>query len=493
MTPNSPVSRQEAAQELLNRRKARANLLDFTRYTMPEYDTNWHHELVANCLDRFVAGEIKRLMIFEPPRSGKSEQVSRRLPAFILGRNPNASIIAASYGADLASRMNRDVQRIMDSPEYIRLFPNTRLFGKNIRTVADGSWLRNSDMFEVVEYKGSYLGSGVGGALTGHGGHYLICDDPIKNRQEANSKTMREAVWDWYISTFRTRLAPSGGILLTVTRWHEEDIAGRLLTLAENEPKADQWTVINLPAISEEPIATYDKRTHAGQALWPNRFSEDELEATRLSLGTYEWSALYQQRPRPLEGGMFKRHWFGEPVRVAPRVAQRVRYWDKAGTESAKADYSAGVLIARAPDGTFYVESVIRGQWSALQRETVIKQTAIADKELYGYVTIWVEQEPGSGGKESAEATVRNLAGFAVKTERVSGDKETRAMPYSAQCEAGNVKIVRGAWNTDYLDELTDFPNGTNDDQVDGSSGAFNKLAEPTMISPLLQAKAKGW
>lgn len=490
---NLPVSPEKAAAELLSRRKARSNLLDFTRYTMPEYDTNWHHELVAEHLDRFVSGEIKRLMIFEPPRSGKSEQVSRRLPAFILGRNPNASIIAASYGADLAARMNRDVQRIMDSPEYIRLFPNTRLFGKNIRTVADGSWLRNSDMFEVVEYKGTYLGSGVGGALTGHGGHFLICDDPIKNRQEANSKTMRDAVWDWYISTFRTRLAPGGGILLTVTRWHKEDIAGRLLALAESEPKADQWTVISLPAISEEPIPAYDRRICPGLALWPGRFDERELEATRLSLGSYEWSSLYQQRPRPLEGGMFKRHWFGEPTGVVPKQAQRVRYWDKAGTESVDADYSAGVLMARTIDGEFYVESVIRGQWSALQRETVIKQTAIADTESYGFVTIWVEQEPGSGGKESAEATVRNLAGFVVKTERVSGDKETRAMPFSAQCEAGNVSIATGAWNIAYLDELTDFPNGKNDDQVDASSGAFNKLAEPIMVSPLIQAKAKGW
>ena len=462
--------------ELLTRRKARDSLLDFTRYTMPDYDTNWHHEVVAAHLDKFVSGEIKRLMIFQPPRTGKSELVSRRLPAFILGNNPDATIIAASYGADLAARMNRDVQRIMDSDEYRRLFPQTKLYGKNIRTMAEGTWLRNSDMFEVVEYKGYYRGTGVGGAITGMGGDYLVVDDPIKNRQEANSQTVRDSIWDWYISTFRTRLAPSGGILLTVTRWHEDDLCGRLLNLAKSEPKADQWVVLTLPAIAEHPIASYDRRTEAGQVLWPNRFDAEEMEATRLSLGSFEWNALYQQRPAPPEGGMFKRHWF-KSVKASASQAVRVRYWDKAGTEGAGA-YSCGVLIARKPDRTYCVEDVVRGQWSAFEREEVIKQVASLDRLKHGDVTIWQEQEPGSGGKESAENTTRNLAGYTIRTERVTGDKATRAGPFAAQCEAGNVTIVDAPWNIPYLDELASFPFGKYKDQVDASSGAFNKLTD---------------
>jgi hypothetical protein len=149
-------------------------------------------------------------MIFAQPRSGKSELVSRRLPAYILGRDPDATIIAASYGADLARRMNRDVQRIIDTPEYQRLFPDTQLWGKNVRSVADGSYLRNSDLFEVVGHRGFYMSVGVGGALTGMGSKYMVLDDPVKNRKEANSATYRQSVWEWYTSTFYTRLAPGG-------------------------------------------------------------------------------------------------------------------------------------------------------------------------------------------------------------------------------------------------------------------------------------------
>jgi len=458
---------------LLARRRARSNLIGFITYTMPEYEVNWHHQVICEHLDKFTRLEIKRLMIFAPPRHGKSQIVSRHLPAYILGRDPDVPIIAASFGDALARRMNRDVQRIIDSDEYRRIFPQTQLYGKNIRTVAGGSWLRNSDEFEVVEYNGYYRGSGVGGAITGMGMKYGIIDDPVKNRQEANSHTVREGIWDWYTSTFRTRLAPGGGILITVTRWHEDGLEARLLKLAASSPKADQWTVLSFPAIAEEPLASYDRR-QPGEALWPAKYDEAELETTRISVGSYDWNSLYQQRPAPPEGGMFKRHWF-KTVRAGSAQAARVRYWDKAGTEGDGA-YSCGVLMALKPDRTYCIEDVVRGQWSALERETVIKQTAQLDRNRYGDVTIWQEQEPGSGGKESAENTVRNLAGFNVRTERVTGDKATRAGPFAAQCEAGNVTIVEAPWNIPYLDEMASFPFGKYKDQCDASSGAFNKL-----------------
>jgi hypothetical protein len=193
---------------------ARLHLLDFTTYTYPAYEVNWHHQLICSLLDDFATKSDQRLMVFAQPRSGKSELVSRRLPAYILGRDPDAWIIAASYGAELARSMNRDVQRIMDGDEYRRLFPATQLWGKNVRSMADGSYLRNSDMFEVVGRRGFYLGVGVGGSLTGRGAKYMILDDPVKNRKEANSPTYRQAVWEWYTSTFYTRLAPGGNILL---------------------------------------------------------------------------------------------------------------------------------------------------------------------------------------------------------------------------------------------------------------------------------------
>jgi predicted phage terminase large subunit-like protein len=252
---------------------------------------------------------------------------------------------------------------------------------------------------------------------------------------------------------------------LIQTRWHEDDLAGRILASED----AASWTVISLPALAEEGDLL---GRVPGAALWPERFDETDLERIRGVLGTQSFTALYQQRPTALEGGLFKRQWF-KIVDAAPATAHRVRYWDKAGTEDG-GDWSCGCRIARTPEGRYVIEQVTRGQWSALDRERIIRQSAELDgREL----PIWVEQEPGSGGLESAQATIRSLAGWNVHAERVTGDKLIRAQPFAAQCEAGNVDIVRGAWNASFLDELTMFPNGKNDDQVDATSGAFAKLA----------------
>lgn len=175
-------------------------------------------------LDKFAAGEIKRLMIFAPPRHGKSELVSRRLPAYILGREPDAAIIASSYSATLAEQMNRDVQRIINSVEYQRLFPETKLYGKNVRSTAEGAYLRNSETFKIVDRRGIYHNAGRGGALTGFGGHYLFVDDPLKDRAEADSPTIRQNLWEWYTSVLSSRQYKNAGILITLTRWHEDGL-----------------------------------------------------------------------------------------------------------------------------------------------------------------------------------------------------------------------------------------------------------------------------
>lgn len=445
----------------------------FVLHTMPSYDMNWHHALICQKLDRFVRGEIKRLMIFAPPRHGKSELISRRLPAFILGERPNARIITASYGADLSRRMNRDVQRIIDSDEYRQVFPSTQLYGKNIRSTARGAYLRNSDIFEVVNHEGFYRSAGVGGAITGMGMDFGIVDDPYKNRQDANSQRIRQTVWDWYISTFRTRAAPNAGIVIILTRWHEMDLAAQLLELAKDIPEADQWEVLSLPAIAEGELSEGDPREQ-GEALWPNQFPVSNLVATQKTLGSYEWSALYQQRPTPPEGTFFKRSWF-EIVNALPDDCHFVRWWDRAATAGA-GDYTAGILMARH-NNTFVVVDVVRGQWSSGERDKLIRQTADMDKQQYGYVRQWTEQEPGSSGKDAAIAFVSNLSGHGASYETSTGSKENRADPFRSQAEIGNVKLMAADWNRIYLDELTSFPHGSNDDMVDASSGSFNKLA----------------
>ncbi len=402
-----------------------------------------------------------------------SELVSRRLPAYILGKRPDAQIIACSYSADLAQRMNRDTQRIIDDTRYRELFPGTQLFGANVRTVAQGTYLRNSDIFEVVGHRGTYRSAGVGGGITGMGFDYGIIDDPVKNRAEAESKTYRDALWEWYTSTFYTRAEKDATILVTCTRWHQDDLAGRLLEYAQSED-GDKWTVIDFPAIKEVDGNPDDTRAE-GDPLWPEKYSADRLAKIRGVLGSYQWSALYQQRPTPAEGGMFKRHWF-DIVEALPADGRWARWWDRAAT-SKGGDYSAGVLMFTS-GGMYYVVDVQRGQWSSEQRNVIIRQTAALDAGRSGGECVtWSEQEPGSSGLEVAEAFVRLLAGYAVSYEPSTGSKEVRAMPFAAQCEAGNVKLLRGPWNAAYLDEITSFPFGTNDDQVDASSGAFGKLA----------------
>lgn len=470
------VSQREAALELQRRRAARTNLLDFTRYTFPEFEVNWHHRLICSYFDRVVSGEIKRLMVFSPPRHGKSQLLSRQLPAYWFGHYPDAQIIAGSYSADLAGRFNRDVQRIIDLPEYARLFPKTRLNRHSVRDNVTGGYLRNSDIFEVVGRRGTYRGAGVGVGITGMGFNLGILDDVIKDDSEANSQAYRNRLWGWYRSTFYTRQEKDAAIVFTITRWHEDDIAGRILEMAKNEPDADQWEILTLPAIAEHPIADYDPR-EIGEPLWEGKFDRKALRTIKAVAGEYRWGALYQQRPKAPDGNRIKRPWL-KIVDASPaaRHVKRTRYWDKGGTQDGGA-YTAGVLLLEY-EGITYIEDVVRGQWSAGEREAVIKQTAIMDAERFGSkmaVTIWIEQEPGSGGKESAENTIRNLSGFVIKADRPSGDKDTRLEPFAAQAEAGNVRLVKGQWNYGYIEELVAIPNGKYRDQADATAGAFNK------------------
>lgn len=462
---------QRAALEILRRRHARTNLLDFTQYTEPNYRANWHHRVLCSYLDRFVSGEIKRLMVFMPPQNGKSELVSRRLPAYIFGKNPNASIITASYSDDLASRMNRDVQRIIDSAEYARLFPETSLSGQNIRATASGAYLRNSDIFEIVGHRGVYRSAGRGSGITGMGYIYGIIDDPLKDRKEANSPTIRAALWDWYTSTFYSRKRKNAGILLTQTRWHEDDLAGRLLKMQSN-PKADQWTVVSFPAIREDDRNPDDPRA-IGEALWADEFSLEELRKTEVTSGPYEWASLYQQQPSPAEGGVFKLAWFDKTINQPPEIVRAVRYWDLAMSEKTSADYTAGVKLGRGTDGHVYVLDVKRGQidWGNLTE--FMAKTMLADGPT---VAQGIEEK---GFMTRAIQTLNadpRLHGFSVWGYPVDKDKLTRALPFAAKCAAGLVHPLRAHWTDAWIEELGSFPNGSHDDQVDASSGAWSML-----------------
>jgi predicted phage terminase large subunit-like protein len=414
----------------------------------PTYHWDWPYLVhIRQHLDRITRGEIDRLMIFVPPQHGKSSLVTVRYPVWRLEQNPRLRVILAAYNQTRANEFSREARRLA-----------AQRFPLHKERSAVEEWQTTAG--------GSVRAVGVGSGVTGRSGDLILIDDPTKSREEAESAIYRDRVYGWFRSDLYTRLQPLSALVLIMTRWHEDDLAGRILA-SEDGPN---WTVISLPAEAEagDPLGRA-----IGEPLCPARFDLAALQQIRSVLGTYAYTSLYQGAPLPAGGGMFKREWF-EIVEAAPAQCTRVRAWDKAGTEGG-GDYSAGAKVTLdESSGLFYVEDVVRGQWSALGRERIMRQTAELDGTA---VDIVLEQEPGSGGLESAQASIRNLAGFYVTAEKVTGDKATRAMPWAAQCEAGNVRIVRGAWNAAFLDELCSFPYGAHDDQVDAGSAAFNRLA----------------
>lgn len=416
----------------------------------------WHYPhlvYLRAALQAVTDGTCRRLMIFLPPRHYKSEMVTVRYSAWRLERDPGLRVIVGAYNHLLAEKFSRKARRIVTARVPL-----------------------SSDRTAVFDWEtaagGGMRAVGVGGGITGQGGDLIIIDDPVKSREEANSDAYRDRVYGWYTDDLYTRGEADTALILIATRWHEDDLPGRILA-SEDGPN---WTVISLPAEAEEgdPLGR-----EIGAALCPAKFDLAALADRRRVLGA-SYYALYQQRPQPPEGVMFQRPWF-TIVPAGPREAIRVRYWDNAGTKDGGA-FTCGVLVARDRQGLFYIEDLVRGQWEAGERETVKRQTAILDAARYGAeVRIWNEQEPGSGGKESAQATIRNLAGFRVYAEPVTGDKVTRAEPFAAQAQAGNVRIVRDTderrWVSGYLDRVTAFPLGRYKDDVDATAGAVNKLA----------------
>lgn len=294
-----------------------SRLLSYAAYQWPSYHIGAHHRKIAEHLEKVESGAIKRLMITMPPRHGKSMLASEYFPAWYLGRNPNHYIITASYSQDLADDFGRKVRNQMAGPEYKAIFPGVEL-AKDSTSAKRFS--TNQD--------GSYFAVGVGGPVTGRGAHLLLIDDPVKNREDADSEIYRKRAKEWYTSTAYTRLMPGGRVVVIQTRWHEDDLAGWLL----EEQKHEGWVTLNLPAIED------------GKALWPEQYPLERLQEIQKTIGSRDWSALYQQSPSPDTGDYFKREW--------------VRYYDKAPevmTIYGASDYAV------TSDGGDYTEMGVAG------------------------------------------------------------------------------------------------------------------------------------
>jgi len=486
--------------------KARRHLLNFTTYTSPEYNVNWHHEIICRYLERWAFGQgddaIRRLMIFMPPGSGKSELVSRRLPAWIFGRNPNIGIIATSYAASLAQDMNIDVQRIIDSELYRELFPDTSLSGKNSRNSLVGSAAaRNREVFEIIGHKGYYKCAGTQGSITGKRFFYGIIDDPMKGREFAESKTIRDKTYNWYVNDFYTRrLNTDARILITLTRWHEDDLAGRLLALARSNPKAEQWTVLKFPMVAEDPLDPQDPR-QLGESLWPWRYGNaSDLEAVKISAGTYTWSSLYQQRPAPAGGSIFNRGWWGDPT-----VTEGRNQFYNFKPEDLQDRMDVIVLSAdctfKDTDGTDYVVIQIWGRkggdFYLLDQKRDRMDIINTMQNIRTLSAKWHRAsakliEDKANGSAVISMLKREIPGL-IPVEP-QGGKVVRAQAITPYVESGNVWLPSpkyAPWLHDFLEELASFPNAVHDDQVDALTQAIFYLSNRNFNATLPKVPKK--
>jgi predicted phage terminase large subunit-like protein len=401
-----------------------------------------HIRLIAEHLDKVERGEIDRLAIHMPPRHGKSETVTYRFPVRWLEKNPKHNVLVTGYNERFA-----------------------RKFGRRTRNLATERGIVSGDKAAADEWEtkdgGLLMTRGVGSPPTGTGFNLIVIDDPVRRREDAESETLREKVWDWYTDDLYSRLEPSGAIVLIMTLWHEDDIGARAVA---SEP--GRWTVLKLPAISDE-----------GEALWPERFDVAALQRIRDVMkrtdGERSFEALYQQNPTPRQGNFFKVANL-KIVDAVPANLQQSRAWDIGATTDG--DYTVGVKMGTTGDGKFYVLDVVRGQWTTDERDKMIRQTAALDGKS---VKQRLPQDPGAAGKSQASAFVRLLQGFTVRTATVSGDKMTRADPFSSQVNAENVFLFAGQWNHAFIEEFRQFPNGKRDDQVDAAADAFNDIVKP--------------
>lgn len=464
---------------------ARRNLIDFTSYTMPSFQQGWFNRVVAAELQQFyhdvVAGKQPRLIIQAPPRSGKSELFSRRFPAWAFGQNPNLQMIAASYSADLSSRMNRDVQRIIDSEEYAGIFPETSFSTNTSASINSQKNIRNSEIFEIAGYSGSYRSAGVGGGITGMGADIAIIDDPVKDAKEANSQTVRDSIWDWYTSTFYTRLSPKSGILLGMTRWHEDDLAGRLL--AEMKNGGDQWRVVSFPAISEED----EEYRKAGEALHPERYDLTHLSKIQKAVGTQTWNALYQQRPSSKGGDVIKRSWFKNRYTVLPRMKRVIIAGDTAQKVKQHNDYSVFIVAGEGYDGGIYIIDLIRGKWEAPELEQKLKDVWSKYRAQHSIASVYIEDKASGTGLIQ---TIQRQQLIPIKAVQVDADKYTRVLGIQGYIESGYVYLPADApWIEDFLSECEKFTatdSHKHDDQVDTLVIALNVLSKKASFLDLI-------
>jgi len=467
------VYQQSQLTELLpeiNKELARSFLIDFTEYTYKDYGTMWFHKYIASRLDNLLTDDnAKNLIINLPPQHGKSELTSRRFPAFALGRNPDLKITVCAYSADLASTINRQCQRIMETEEYTALFPGTRLNGKNIVTNAKGAYLRNSDIFEIVGRKGFFNSVGIGGPLSGKTVDIGIIDDPIKDYAEAKSEVIRTSIWEWYNTVFKTRLHNKSKQLIIMTRWHEDDLVGKILSDCE---EAANWEQISIPALKD----TYDTKgidaREYDEALWPDRHSKQKLlDARRIAPMRFE--ALYQQHPSAQEGIIFKEETFQYYSATSlPKTFDKMLISVDSSFKDKSTSDPVSIGVWGLSGANAYLLDSCKGLFDFVK--TIQKFIMMVNKYPLAKIKLI---EDKSNGTAIIQVLKKKIAGIIAINPTES--KEARAEAVSVYFEAGNVYFPEATmypWVNEFLTEIKQFPNGAHDDQVDMMTQALNYL-----------------
>lgn len=468
---NSDLYEEYKLRDDLAVREGRKSLIKFVKYVKRDYQANWHHIKIANTLDTFIKDPNKKnLAIFIPPQHGKTELSTRNFPAYALGLYPDLAIAICSYSSDLASSFNRDIQRIIDSDEYAKIFPNTQINSKNVVTTQ--SWLRNSEIFEVVGRKGFLKSVGVGGGLSGRPVKLGIIDDPVKDEMEAQSATFRERVWQWYISVFLSRMHNDSKQILIMTRWHEDDLGGRLLNPLIN-PKWAEWEVLKIPAILEEETEGDPRKI--GEALWPEKHSVEKMESLKM-LGPDNFQSLYQQEPTARGGNKIKKElikWVDScPVNyIRPEIMIDGAYTDK------KKNDPTGILEYKydAANNTLYIMNFVN--------------VRMESPELMEYLANYMQANNVSKGEIEPKANGLSIIPMLNKFTKypftpivgplVQAGKEGRFQYFLPYVESGKIVFTNNSGCKELINQIASYPKAKHDEGVDLLGYACQKYFMP--------------
>ena len=447
--------------ELDTATKAKDNFLDFVKAVWPEFISGYHHKKIAEKFQLLKDKKLKRLIVNMPPRHTKSELASYLLPAWIMGHAPKTKIIQATHTGELAFRFGRKVRNLMDHEDYKRVFKDVEL---SADSKAAGRWETNKG--------GEYFATGVGGAITGRGADLLIIDDP-HSEQDALSETAFDNAYEWYTSGPRQRLQPGGIIVIVMTRWSTKDLTGRLVG-AQKEVKADQWDLIEFPAIFPK----------TGNPIWPEYWKKDELLSVKASLNEQKWQAQWQQQPTSEEGSIIKREWWmkWEPDSPPNNIQHVIQSYDTAYSKKETADYSAittwGVFTSEA-DGKVYLIllDAVKGRWEFPE----LKRKALEKYREFEPETVIVE------AKASGLPLTHELRQIGIPvtnfTPSKGNDKHVRVNAVAPVFEAGQIWVPDKRWAQDVIEECAAFPFGDNDDYVDSTTQAVLRFRQGNFVT----------